>query len=256
MAPNPQADEKAKKCVDDTEKNEPNRDMSHESAEATASLDSCDSAPHVKRDRDSNEEELSRKKNQACNEEHDTLDLAQTLAIEPGDRLEVQWTIEIDDATEDYWWGATLLEHDGRTHDGVAIRTLDYDPYPDGGFPESSKEDVIFIGIDSLANYPSEEVLSFRKISASSESLILLDEEGVENMLNSILADALEKASSRFNTVSHVQKCAIAANMAAKKDKMLSLLREKLIEKNAAGISQTFTVQDVQLLMARTMSES
>jgi hypothetical protein len=61
--------------------------------------------------------------------EDEALDLAVTLGYKTGDRIEIQWELEKQGETDVHWWGATLLEHDGRTTDSVAIRTILYDEY-------------------------------------------------------------------------------------------------------------------------------
>lgn len=73
------------------------------------------------------------------------VDKAVELGFKAGDRLEVEWEVKLRGKDVKHEWGATLLPHDGRFHDGFAIRTLDYDPFPAGGYAERSQEDVVFI---------------------------------------------------------------------------------------------------------------
>ena len=90
------------------------------------------------------------------------LDLAMTLSFKAGDRLEVQWEIEKKGKTEVHWWGATLLEYDGRTMEEVAIRHILYDAYPELGF-ETCQDDVVFLGDDLIVSPDSQTQLKFRR---------------------------------------------------------------------------------------------
>ena len=57
-------------------------------------------------------------------EDGSPLDLANIFGHKAGDRFEVHWEISNDDddhPTTSHWWGATLLEFDGRTEDSVAM---------------------------------------------------------------------------------------------------------------------------------------
>jgi hypothetical protein len=90
------------------------------------------------------------------------LDLALTLGYKEGDRIEVQWEIERLGETKVHWWGATLLKHDGRTTDSVAIRTIEYDRKPELGF-DSCKDDVIFLGDDLIVSPDSQTQLKYRR---------------------------------------------------------------------------------------------
>jgi hypothetical protein len=90
------------------------------------------------------------------------LDLALTLGYKEGDRIEAQWEIEKQGETQVHWWGATLLKHDGRTTDSVAIRTIEYDRKPELGF-DSCREDVIFLGDDLIVSPDSQTQLKYRR---------------------------------------------------------------------------------------------
>jgi hypothetical protein len=86
------------------------------------------------------------------------------------------------------WWGATLLQPDGRVHvltdDGsdfqsanspvptpqkpadvatVPIRVLDYDPCSEYGFPERSLEEVVFLSDHNLLNLSSGSRAHYRR---------------------------------------------------------------------------------------------
>jgi hypothetical protein len=197
----------------------------------------------------------------------EVLDLARTMDLKAGDRLEVQWEIDPEPEEEDidvkdpasekeptiHWWGATLLEHDGRTDDGVAIRTLQYDPYPEGGFPESSQEDVIFMGRNMLINYPSQDELTFRTLTDDGSEIeyVVSSDEDVEDLVDSILKNALNKQASALRH----QQALLAEKIAAKKDKLIQLVKEHMRTQRDAGINRPVTAQDAQQLLARTMME-
>jgi hypothetical protein len=161
--------------------------------------------------------------------EGEVLDLAKTLGYKAGDRFEVQWDIGSDEsedndaAPDTRWWGASLLEHDGRTIDSVNIRVLNYDPYPEGGFPERSQEDVIFLGKDILANPETHEELNYRPEGEESGAL-WLGRGDVEEVVNATLDRALKKNSTAFANMSSAQQAAIASAVAEKKEKLLDLL--------------------------------
>lgn len=111
-------------------------------------------------------------------------DVCSLLNLKNGDRLEVQWNVEStsDDTTSiTRWWGATLIintgtdnvdknemytftdstaannegdEHgdnndhcDTTTADAITVptRILEYDPYPEGGYPDQSVAKVAFL---------------------------------------------------------------------------------------------------------------
>jgi hypothetical protein len=196
------------------------------------------------------------------------LDLALTMDLKVGDRLEVQWEVDPKPEDEDdgngpeheptiHWWGATLLEHDGRTDDGVAIRTLQYDPYPEGGFPESSQEDVIFMGRNVLINYPSQEELTFRTLTDDGSGIeyVVSSDEDVEDLVDSILTNALNKQASTFSALPRAQQALLAEKIAAKKDKLVQLVKEHMRTQRDAGINRPVTAQDAQQLLARTMMD-
>lgn len=209
------------------------------------------------------------------------IDFAHTLSLRPGDRIEVQWFIhmkddgdasdidndnntdndnktknENDDNTESRWWGATLLEHDGRTDEGVAIRTLEYDSYAEGGFPDISREDVIFIGEDTLVNYrPSDneeeqeelDTLCFRVVRDQQDQAVHMsrDESTVMQVIDSALMGALEKNSKSWDKLPAAQKAIIAEQIASKKQKLLDLL----INHDKAVVTPT----DMREILAKTM---
>jgi hypothetical protein len=202
------------------------------------------------------------KRSRTGNEE-EVLDLALTLGLKPGDRFEVQWEITQDagDVTGDLtaaadetepetitrWWGATLLGHDGRTEDSVAVRVLDYDPFPEGGFPEGSPEDVIFMGHDVLIDPNTNQELHYRREGEDDSSAVWLGREGVEEVVNATLSNAMQKNSKSWNGLSRAQQGSIAEIIAQKKEKLVQLL---LSQPN-----KLITTSEMQAIIAQTMQE-
>jgi hypothetical protein len=200
--------------------------------------------------------------------EGEVLDLATTLGLKVGDRFEVEWEITQDDSEESgddaaaaadtnadtkeetvttRWWGATLLEHNGRTEDSVAVRVLDYDPYPEGGFPEHSPEEVIFLGRDILIDPNTHEEMHYRREGDDDSSAVYLGREGVEEVVNESLANAMQKNSKSWNGLSRAQQASIADIIAQKKEKLLELL---LSQPNGV-----VTTSEMHAIIAKTMAE-
>lgn len=180
----------------------------------------------------------------------ETVDLARLMELAPGTRLKVHWEITKDTGESlTHWWGATLLAHDGRSHDGVAIRVLEYDTFDDGGFAEKSQEDVIFIGKDVLVNFPSEEQLPYKVMAEDDSEVFFSSVEEVEGIIDNILAAALEKASAGFQALPRSRQAAIADTISRKKEKLVSLIREHLADHTV------LTEQNVRDLMAQTVAD-
>jgi hypothetical protein len=199
--------------------------------------------------------------------EGEVLDLANTLGFKPGDRFEVEWEVSTEDESDESggdaattavageeeeqetfttrWWGATLLEHDGRTEDSVAVRVLDYDPYPEGGFLERSREEVIFLGRDELID-PNTHAQMHYRLEGDVET-VWLGREGVEEVVNATLANAMQKNSKSWNGLSRAQQASIADIIAKKKEKLLELLLSQ-----ANGV---VTTTEMHAIIAKTMQE-
>jgi hypothetical protein len=175
------------------------------------------------------------------------VDIARTLDLQVGDRIEVQWDVLLDNVSTIRWWGATLLEFDGRTKEGVAIRTIEYDPFPEGGFDESSKEDVIFIGRDQLITFPSEETLDYRLL----ESAVWIDNDKIEEMIDGILGGTMQKLSSRFNSLSAAQQSFVAEKVARQKQQLLELIHEHIATNKARGVNRSISAEDITSLFAQ-----
>jgi hypothetical protein len=175
------------------------------------------------------------------------LDLATTFGFQAGDRFEVQWTVESPAGDDTRWWGATLIAHDGRTSDdSVAIRVLDYDPYPEGGFTERSREDVIFIGKEVLINPESMEELTYR-LAGEEQNTVWMPRGQAEDVVNEILTRALEKNSRAFSEMTPARQAVIAEAIATKKEKLVELLENHE--------RRFITSNDMQAILARTMQE-
>jgi hypothetical protein len=151
------------------------------------------------------------------------LDLAETFGYKQGDRLEVLWEVEMDGETTKKWWGATLDPSDGRTEDGVAIRVLHYDSFPEAGFQECY-DDVIFMGEDLLVSPDSQTQLQYRRLG-STEPIVWYNERDLGAQLNNILMGALSKHSESWKSLPPAQQAAIAEKIAKKKEKLLEALK-------------------------------
>lgn len=185
----------------------------------------------------------------------EVLDLAQTMGLTTGDRLEVRWEIEMNDDTITRWWGASLLEHDGKTEEGVAVRVLEYDPFPDGGFPESSKEEVIFMRHDLLINYSSQEEAHYRLLSDDNSEVVWVRNDDIEDLVNTILTKAMQKTASNFSALPRSQQALLAEKIAEKKEKLVQLLKDHMEANRAAGVNRVLTARDAESLLAMTMKD-
>eukprot|EP00934_Nitzschia_sp_Nitz4_P002087 Nitzschia sp. Nitz4//scaffold177_size45885//15963//16742//NITZ4_007205-RA/size45885-processed-gene-0.37-mRNA-1//1//CDS//3329539055//2087//frame0 len=158
------------------------------------------------------------------------LDLAVTLGYKAGDRVEVQWEIappNPKDPPTIQWWPATLMEFDGRTTDKVAIRSLHYDPFPEMGFPESSMEDVIFMGYDLLVSPDSQTQLNYRRLGGSEEEIVWYNDSDMDEQLNTILMQALTKNETAWKRLAPSQQSAIADKIFKKKAQLMQALRSE-----------------------------
>ena len=224
----------------------------------------------------------------------ETIDIAETLGLKTGDRIEVQWEIHndvvvekgddddskkiaattdknndtgTDDNDKDneddgdvtvtvHWWKATVLEHDGRTTDSVAIRSLLYDARPDLGFPEISKEDVVFMGHDILV--PANEVdsadwendpdavsrMPFRRVD-NGEEVTFYNDDDLEEQLNSILMGAFNKNQQQWRNMPASQQAVIAEMINMKKEELKRVIKEEAKHK-------VITSETIKEILART----
>jgi hypothetical protein len=224
-----------------------------EPAEAPARVETASPEKTAKDDADSDVPSAKRRRTEAAEEdeketEEEVLDVAVALGLKGGDRLQVQWEITNEDGeTITLWWGATLLEHDGRTQESVAIRVLEYDAYPEGGFQERSKEDAIFLGSDLLVDPSTHQEMSFRRIDDDDEPMVLLSLNEIEDVVNGILKNAMEKAN--WKSLPRAQQSVVAAQVAAKKEKLVQLLQDHVQEK------RVLRAEDVPAILAQTISK-
>lgn len=152
-----------------------------------------------------------------------SLDLAETFGYKQGDRIEVLWEVDMNGDVSKKWWGATLDPFDGRTEDGVAVRVLHYDSFPEAGF-EECYDDVIFMGEDLLVSPDSQTQLQYRR-AGSTEPIVWYNETDLGEQLNSILMGALSKHSESWKSLPPAQQAAIAEKIAKKKEKLLEALK-------------------------------
>lgn len=188
-------------------------------------------------------------KDEAAVDNNRPLDLATTLGYKPGDRFEVKWFIETAEGTDTtHWWGCTLLPADDtRTKDGVAIRTLEYDPYVEGGFPEKSLEDAIFIGPAVMANPETCEELPYRLEGGDDTAAVWYSRNDVEGIVNATLEQAMAKNSKAWSKMTAAQQTVIAGVVADKKEKLLDLL---LSHPNAV-----ITSEDMKSILGKIMEQ-
>jgi hypothetical protein len=151
----------------------------------------------------------------------EVVDKAVELGFKAGDRLEVEWEVGEDNDKKTRYWGATLLEHDGRTKEGFAIRVIDYDPYPEGGFPERSKEDVVFIAQYLMIDPETGDQLHFRREGA--DAIVDFREED----LNEMLAKTLSKKSEAWNKLSAAQQAQVADMISTGKERLLDAIKSR-----------------------------
>lgn len=207
--------------------------------------DSADVEGHHKRPRiDANDED-----------DDEVVDMAIKVGLKPGDRVQVQW-----DLTEDFsgdvetrWWGATLLEHDGRLVDKAAIRVLDYDPYLAGGFSERSREDVCFVDGECLLSNlgpTMEEGQVMRWRREGEEATYVLDEEGLREELNGMLLSLTSKHSSLFQRLDAATQAKVAEKIAKGKEDLLKAIRKRWQESD-----RIISSADMQSILAETFGD-
>lgn len=155
-------------------------------------------------------------------------DVCLKLGLKGGERLEVEWQLE-EPASEanggrpklvNKWWGCKLMPHDGKTEDSVAVRQLEYDPYPEGGFPESSVEEVIFLSHEIIMAPDTQAEFKFRP-----EGVIQFNnEEETREAINGILMTTLDKHSGAWKQLDRAQQARIADGIAQKKELLVEAI--------------------------------
>ena len=219
------------------------------------------------------------------------LDLAETLGLKAGTEIEVQWEIHNDRAKNNetetqpssaasasenasnststtadpsvslHWWKATLLEHDGRTTDSVAIRTLQYEARPDLGFPEPSREDVVFLGRDILVTSTNSNAehwdsdpdsvnqMPYRRVdSALGDEVFFYNDDQLEEQLNQLLMGAFQKNQKAWNSMPAAHQALIAEKIQTKKLELAAILRAEAKQNN----NKVITPEAIKEILART----
>ena len=159
------------------------------------------------------------------------LDTANVVGFKAGDRIEVRWEItdDVSGETTSRWWGATLMEHDGRTtDDGVAIRVLDYDPCLEWDYPERSLESVVFGNEFFLIDPDSLDQLFYRK--EGEESVIGLDEEDLREELNGMLVGIMDKHKSLWQGLDAAKQAQIGEVLANGKEALIATMQKRFEE--------------------------
>lgn len=196
------------------------------------------------------------------------VDVAETLSLKPGSRIEVRWDLSFDDTeqnqpegnvnttpqSETRWWGGNLLPDDGRTYTlntgddqvTVPIRSIDYDPYPPS-FQDRSIEDVCFLSNHSLLNVSSDSRTCWRVEGDSWEpspnddlDVEGCDEEDIDDEISVASASQEDGLREVLDTIlkSAVEKSGIMAKMQSldrsKQSEMatkIAATKERLVEK-------------------------
>jgi hypothetical protein len=192
----------------------------------------CDEAPSAKRLRRGTDDSKDDTKDVPV-----MIDLCDHLGLKAGDRLEVEWELLMDpDGEEDEasattneeeeeekttttWWGCSLLPHDGRYEDGVAVRTLEYDPLLPH-YPEKTREDVVFLSHEIVINPVSQAEFRFRPEGG----IQFNSEEGAREAINGILMETLNKHSAKWELLDRAQQGVIAAGIAKKKELLIEAI--------------------------------
>lgn len=227
----------------------------------------------------------SKTTSKAAEKPTEVLDLAETLGLKAGTDIEVQWEIHSDSKPENkdtaaasdatasaststnpsvslHWWKAKLLEHDGRTTDSVAIRTLLYEPRPDLGFPQESREDVVFLGREVLVTSTNSNAdhwdtdpdsinqMPYRRIDSGSinDEVFFYNEDQLEEQLNTLLMGAFSKNQAAWNAMPAAQQAIIAETINKKKKQLASILRAEAKQNN----NQVITPEAIKDILART----
>lgn len=205
-------------------------------------------------------------------------DGAYIYGINAGDRLLVRWEI-IENECEDNeievekWWGATLLEYDGRTYtennddenpnmsEGcdnddagpVAIRVLEYDEYPESGFKEKTREDVVFASSSELLDLKTHDVLPYKRADEDSMIDVFSQDNvsGFEGIVNNVLTKAMKNSLPDFEALPAAVKLRVAEKISVKKEKLIRLM-EEFFAKSGKRVG---TSEDMKVLMAQTMRD-
>ena len=210
------------------------------SAKTETTLPSKPSASKVTSEAESKKSSASKRPR----EENNVLDLAKQLGYKAGDRIEVEWDVESveGDTAQRRWWGATLLEYEtGEVEDQVAIRQIDYDPYPEGGFPFRSLERAVFVGPETLVDPETRDMFRFRREGATAaataaagvsstgaedddDPTLVVAGNDIENVVNDTIMRAFEKNQQQWNKLEPARQHELASMVERKKRKLTELL--------------------------------
>lgn len=173
-------------------------------------------------------------------------DLAEEMGFKAGDRIEVEWDVASsqDGEAQTRWWGATLRQWDGETTESVAVRKLDYDPYPEGGFPERSEERVVFTGVSELVDPSTRDIFTFRR--EGGEETLRVSRDDIETIVNDTLMKAMKNNEQSWNNLDRAKQGMLAQVIERKKRKLTELLSER----TGKGI---VTADDMKTILAQTM---
>ena len=182
--------------------------------------------------------------------EDKVLDLAKAQGFKAGDRIEAKWNVSDDEGgLMTRWWGATLKEHDGRkSDDNVAIRVLDYDPYPEGGFYERSLEEVVFVSTTVLVDNQGQE-LEYRREGV--EETVALNEEGLRQHFNVMLMGLMKKHNAKWSKLNPAKQAEVAEVFAKGKEKLISAVFAKWQQEKT-----TITADDIPTLLQTAFGDS
>jgi hypothetical protein len=89
---------------------------------------------------------------------------------------------------------------------------------------EPSKDDVIFLGDDLLSSPDSSNQMTFRR-EGEEESVVWLNDNDLEEQLNTILMGAMTKNQQVWRALPPAQQAIIAEKIASKKEKLIAELR-------------------------------
>jgi hypothetical protein len=214
------------------------------------------------------------------NQSETIFDGAYIYGFNAGDRLLVRWEIIVNEGQDDErhvekWWGATLLEYDGRTYTEneddndrnqetrtgceddsgpVAIRVLEYDEDPESGFNEKTREDVVFATASELLDINSQELLPYKREGEEFMIDVFTRDSvgGFEDLVNNVLTKAMKKSIPNFDALPAAVQLSVAEKISVKKEKLIRLM-EEFFTKSGKRVG---TSEDMKALIAQTMKEN
>lgn len=238
------------------------------------SSDALDTSTNVSQASDNVSITNKRSRNASNSKKNDenVFDGAYVYGLNAGDRLTVKWEIvenegTTNERTVEHWWGATLLEYDGRTYieddecnddeeddknnGPVAVHVLEYDEYPEGGFPDKSREEVVFASAFELVDMKSQDMLPYKREGDDGMIAVFDSNNGFEEMVNTVLTNAMKKSFPNFESLPAAIQLQVAEKIAAKKKKLVELM-EEFFRKSGKRIG---TPKDMKDLIEKTMQD-